>query len=287
MRMLWLANPLARRREIYLRGKRLGNGAGGGAAERPGGEPSPPLASAASRRVGPCTRSVVQRSCTGGPGAASASVTLGLGVPGNLLWRISGVSRRADSERSGPPPAPAVSSQSRSESQPDGVPGRSCLKTWVVRSGQVMRMRPICYAVVFLLLLAGNAFARVGDPLSGFSTGALMQQLQLTPSSQTADAAGRQIYRYVSDDEVITVDVVVRGGLIEQQLMYVPMDPRRAFQVSFFLQDAVGSVVGAQKGMIAFNAALSNHKETYLTFGGYTMRFTPMGGLVRVLVTGS
>jgi len=93
MRMLWLANPLARRREIYLRGKRLGNGAGGGAAERPGGEPSPPLASAASRRVGPCTRSVVQRSCTGGPGAASASVTPG---------------RWADSERSGPPPAQAT-----------------------------------------------------------------------------------------------------------------------------------------------------------------------------------
>src|SRR5437016_1688830 len=70
-----------------------------------GGETLPPLASAASRRVGPCTRSVVQRSCTGGPGAASASVTPGLGVPGNLLRRISGVSRRADSERSGPPPA--------------------------------------------------------------------------------------------------------------------------------------------------------------------------------------
>src|SRR5438552_14801862 len=32
-----------------------------------GGEPLPPLASAASRRVGPCTRSVVQRSCIGGP----------------------------------------------------------------------------------------------------------------------------------------------------------------------------------------------------------------------------
>src|SRR3989454_10949723 len=31
-----------------------------------GGEPLPPLASAASRRVGPCTRSAVQRSCTGG-----------------------------------------------------------------------------------------------------------------------------------------------------------------------------------------------------------------------------
>src|SRR5436309_10927539 len=58
-----------------------------------GGEPWPPLASAASRRVGPCTRSALQRSCTGGPGAASASVTLG---------------RRADSERSGPPPASAV-----------------------------------------------------------------------------------------------------------------------------------------------------------------------------------
>src|SRR5438552_12878172 len=100
MRMLWLANPLARRREIYLRGKRLGNGAGGGAAERPGGEPSPPLASAASRRVGPCTRSVVQRSCTGGPGAASASVTLG---------------RRADSERSGPPPAPVSPSHANEQ----------------------------------------------------------------------------------------------------------------------------------------------------------------------------
>src|SRR5439155_21409887 len=73
-----------------------------------GGEPWPPLASAASRRVGPCTRSAVQRSCTGGPGAASASVTLGLGVPGNLLWRISGVSWQADSERSGPTPASAV-----------------------------------------------------------------------------------------------------------------------------------------------------------------------------------
>src|SRR5438093_11916606 len=60
-----------------------------------GGEPLPPLASAASRRVGPCTRGVVCSwpSCTGRPGAASASVTLG---------------RRADSERSGPPPASAA-----------------------------------------------------------------------------------------------------------------------------------------------------------------------------------
>src|SRR5947208_3121711 len=65
-----------------------------------GGEPLPPLASAASRRVGPCTRSVVQRSCTGGPGAASASVTLG---------------RRADSERSGPPPAPVSPSHANEQ----------------------------------------------------------------------------------------------------------------------------------------------------------------------------
>src|SRR5438552_2639375 len=63
----------------------------GRSREATGGEPSPSLASAASRRVGPCTRSVVQRSCTGGPGAASASVTLG---------------RHADSERSGPSPPP-------------------------------------------------------------------------------------------------------------------------------------------------------------------------------------
>src|SRR5438552_1770393 len=61
--------------------------------EATGGEPWPPLASAASRRVGPCTRSVVQRSCTGGPGAASASVTPG---------------RRADLERSGPRPTPPL-----------------------------------------------------------------------------------------------------------------------------------------------------------------------------------
>src|SRR5436853_4919671 len=81
-------------------------GGGGERRRGTGGEPSPSLASAASRRVGPCTRSVVQRSCTGGPGAASASVTLGLGAPGNSLWRISGVSQQADSERSGTSPPP-------------------------------------------------------------------------------------------------------------------------------------------------------------------------------------
>jgi hypothetical protein len=147
-------------------------------------------------------------------------------------------------------------------------------------------MRVNLCTLALLVLLAGTAFARVGDPLPGFSNGALMQQLQLTPLSQTPDAAGRQVYRYVSDDQAITVDVVARGGMIEQELMYVPMDARRGYQVSFFLQDAIGSVVGAQTGMIAFNAALNNQKETSVPFGGYTMRFTPMGGgLLRVLVS--
>src|SRR2546428_12952862 len=125
-----------------------------------------------------------------------------------------------------------------------------------------MLMRVVLCALGLLVLLAETAFARVGDPLPAFAGGPLMQQLQLTPLSQTADAAGRQIYRYVSDDQAITVDVVGRGGLIEQQLMYVPMDARRGYQVSFFLQDAVGSVAGAQKGMIAFNAAGTNNAET-------------------------
>src|SRR5438093_11934785 len=72
-------------------------GGGGEGPRATGGEPLPSLASAASRRVGPCTRSVVQRSCTGGPEAASASVTPG---------------RRADSERSGPFPPPLVKCES-------------------------------------------------------------------------------------------------------------------------------------------------------------------------------
>ncbi|TMJ04380.1 MAG: hypothetical protein E6H01_04245 [Bacillati bacterium ANGP1] len=149
-----------------------------------------------------------------------------------------------------------------------------------------MLMRVVLCALGLLVLLAETAFARVGDPLPAFAGGPLMQQLQLTPSAQATDAAGRQIYRYISDDQAITVDVVGRGGLIEQQLMYVPMDARRGYQVGFFLQDAIGSVVGAQTGMIAFNAALNNQKETSVPFGGYTMRFTPMGGgLLRVLVS--
>src|SRR3989442_12746553 len=116
-----------------------------------------------------------------------------------------------------------------------------------------MLMRVILCALALLVLLAGTASARVGDPLPAFAGGPLMQQLQLTPSAQATDAAGRRVYRYVSDDQVITVDLVVRGGVIEQQLMDGQMDARRGFQVSFFLQDGVGSQVAAQKGMIAFN----------------------------------
>src|SRR2546427_1665075 len=90
-----------------------------------------------------------------------------------------------------------------------------------------MLMRVLLCALALLVLLAGTAFARVGDPLPAFADGPLMQQLQLTPSAQATDAAGRLVYRYVSDDQVITVDLVVRGGVIEQELMYIPMDARR------------------------------------------------------------
>src|SRR5437870_13818413 len=78
-------------------------GGGGEGSRATGGEPSPSLASAASRRVGPCTRSVVQRSCTGGPGAASASVTLGRGADGEWSGPFSGLPRGVDSEGCGAP----------------------------------------------------------------------------------------------------------------------------------------------------------------------------------------
>lgn len=149
-------------------------------------------------------------------------------------------------------------------------------------------MRTTLLAVVFLALSAGMVSARVGDPVAAFASGPLIQQLRLTPSSQAAlsgELAGRLLHRYVSDDQAITVDLVVRGGMIEQQLMYLPMDLQRGIQVSFFLQDATGSVFAAQQGMLAWRAAITNRTETYRTFGGYTMRFTPMAGLMRVLVS--
>ena len=145
-------------------------------------------------------------------------------------------------------------------------------------------MRPMRFATVLLLLLAAPAVARVGDPAAAFAASPLIQQLRLSPSSQAA-ADGGTVQRYVSDDQAITVDLVVRGGMIEQQVMYVPMDLQRGIQVTFFLQDAVGSLVGAQKGMLAFRPAIANRSETFMTFGGYTMRFTPMGALLRVLVS--
>ncbi len=145
-------------------------------------------------------------------------------------------------------------------------------------------MRVILVAVVIIAIFTGAASARIGAPVAAFDGGPLMQQLSLTPSSQTAVDNG-MLYRYVSDDQAITVDLVVRGGAIEQQVMYVPIDIRRGIHVSFFLQDAVGSVFGAQQGMIAFNAAAANRTETRMTFGGYTMRFTPQGSLMRVLVS--
>ena len=147
------------------------------------------------------------------------------------------------------------------------------------------------WLLVGLVLLLGSppAQARVGDPLQVFTEGPVMNQLALNPQGQMAlsgELSGRTLYRFVSEDGVITVDVVVRGGLIEQLVMYLPRDERRGFQVSMFLQDAVGSVIGAQKGMLAFRAAVVNGGATYLTFAGYTMRFTPLDrAMLRVLIT--
>jgi len=140
-------------------------------------------------------------------------------------------------------------------------------------------------SLVFVLLLPWPASALVGQSFDVFTGGALIHQLQLT-SQGTSAFSGRTLHRFVSDDGVITVDIVVLGNMIEQQVMYAPMDIQRAYQVTFFLQDAVGSLVGAQKGMIAYRAAVSNRTETHLPFGSLTMRFTPLGaGQIRVLVS--
>ena len=147
------------------------------------------------------------------------------------------------------------------------------------------------WLLVVLLLAAANppALARVGDPLESFTGGPVPNQLSLNAQGQTAlsgDLSCRTLHRFTSDDGAITVDVVVRGSLIEQLVMYLPRDERRGFQVSMFLQDAVGSVVGAQKGMLAFRAAVLYGGDKYLTFAGYTMRFTALErGMLRVLVS--
>ncbi|MDQ7819853.1 MAG: hypothetical protein QN173_05360 [Armatimonadota bacterium] len=147
----------------------------------------------------------------------------------------------------------------------------------------------IALVLVMMAVLAGPAAARVGDPLATFAASPLLQQLQLTPFGQMAlsgELAGRVLHRYVSDDGALTVDLVVRAGVIEQQILYLPRDARRGHQVSFFLQDALGSVVGAQQGLLGFQAAVSRGVDAVQRFGGYTMRFTPLGAaMLRVAVS--
>lgn len=138
-------------------------------------------------------------------------------------------------------------------------------------------MRSAFGVLIFITILTVPAAAKIGDPVAGFASGFLVQQLGLNPGGGT---------HYVSDDQAITVDLVLDGGIIVQQIMYLPLDERRGFQVGMFLQDALGSVVGAQVGLVAFRSAVANRQETSLPFGGLTMRFTPMsGGLLRVQVS--
>jgi len=143
--------------------------------------------------------------------------------------------------------------------------------------------------VSLILLSATPAAAKIGDPVSGFMSRPLVQQLRLVPQSQTAltgALAGRVLHRYVSEDGAIVVDLIVAAGMIEQQAMYLPFNMNRGVQVSFFLQDALGSVFGATKGMLAFRAAVNNKKETFLPFEGLVTRFTPLvDGRLRVVVS--
>ncbi len=79
---------------------------------------------------------------------------------------------------------------------------------------------------------------------------------------------------------------MARGGRIEQEILYVPMDVQRGVQVGWFLQDAIGSVVGSTYGLNAFRAAVANKHETFLPFGPYMMRFTPFDATyLRVVVS--
>jgi hypothetical protein len=141
--------------------------------------------------------------------------------------------------------------------------------------------------VLLVAAVALPALARVGTAAADFASGPLMQQLQLTFGGQQAvgGPGARVLHRYVSDDGLITVDLVVRSGIIEQQVMYLPTDARRAHQVTFFLQDALGSVVGSQRGLLAFRAAVANRAVTGYRWGGLSVRFTPMAGsIVQILV---
>jgi hypothetical protein len=150
-----------------------------------------------------------------------------------------------------------------------------------------MRLELLMAALV-LTTLAGPAHALVGAPVSGFGSGPLIHQLQLTFGGQQAltGPGARVLHRYFSDDNLITVDLVVRAGTIDQQVMYLPADVRRAHQVSFFLQDALGSVVGSQRGLLAFRAAVASRSATGFQWGQLTVRYAPLpNALMQVLVS--
>jgi hypothetical protein len=137
-------------------------------------------------------------------------------------------------------------------------------------------------------VLTGPAQALVGAPASGFASGPLIHQLQLTFGGQQslAGPGARVLHRYVSDDGLITVDLVVRAGMIDQQVMYLPADVRRAHQVSFFLQDALGSIVGSQRGLLAFRAAVASRSATGFQWGQLAVRYTPVpNSLMQVFVS--
>ncbi len=148
----------------------------------------------------------------------------------------------------------------------------------------------VLFATLALFVLAAPAAGKVGDPIAAFASSPLMNQLALnsqSPVPLSGPFAGALMHRFVSDDGTLTVDLVARDGRIEQQIMYLPIDLQRGVQVSFFLQDAIGSVFGATQGLIAFRAAVTNRVETYLPFGNYMMRFTPLDATrLRVLVSG-
>jgi hypothetical protein len=143
-------------------------------------------------------------------------------------------------------------------------------------------------AILAPAVLAKPAQALVGAPAGGFASGPLIHQLQLTFGGQQAlgGPGARLLHRFVSDDGLITVDLVVRAGMIDQQVMYLPADVRRAHQVSFFLQDALGSVVGSQRGLLAFRAAVASRSATGYAWGPLTIRYTPVANsLMQVLVS--
>jgi len=135
----------------------------------------------------------------------------------------------------------------------------------------VRRLVVLACTAVAAGALTAPADARVGGQAAGFASSPLVQQLQLTFGGQQAfgSPGGRVLHRYVSDDG----------------LMYLPADARRAHQVSFFLQDALGSVVGSQRGLLSFRAAVANRSATGYRWGGLSVRFTPMAGsIIQVLV---